>query len=78
MLSSKPSIIYRFFRQLLLLFLVHQVAVSLFRLIASVVRDPPFAANFSLFTLLVIYLFSGFIIPRRKVIHYLCEEIIKM
>ncbi|XWS76714.1 hypothetical protein CRYUN_Cryun01aG0201500 [Craigia yunnanensis] len=59
--SPEPE---RFFRQLLLLFLVHQVAVSLFRLIASVVRDPPFAANFSLFTLLVIFLFSGFIIPR--------------
>ncbi|XVF72817.1 hypothetical protein PTKIN_Ptkin12aG0151000 [Pterospermum kingtungense] len=59
--SPEPE---RFFRQLLILFLVHQVAVSLFRLIASVVRDPPFAANFSLFTLLVIFLFSGFIIPR--------------
>ncbi|KAK6285958.1 hypothetical protein POUND7_012137 [Theobroma cacao] len=59
--SPEPE---RFFRQLLLLFLVHQVAVSLFRLIASVVRDPSFAANFGLFTLLVIFLFSGFIIPR--------------
>ncbi|XVE73519.1 hypothetical protein DITRI_Ditri11bG0124800 [Diplodiscus trichospermus] len=59
--SPEPE---RFIRQLFLLFLVHQVAVSLFRLIASVVRDPPFAANFSLFTLLVIFLFSGFVIPR--------------
>ncbi|KAK8693695.1 hypothetical protein V6N13_071267 [Hibiscus sabdariffa] len=53
-----------FFRQLFLLFLVHQMAVSLFRFIASVVRDPPFAANFSLFMIMVIFLFSGFIIPR--------------
>ncbi|KAK5783684.1 hypothetical protein PVK06_038197 [Gossypium arboreum] len=59
--SPEPE---RFFRLLFLLFLVHQMAISLFRLIASVVRDPPFAANFSLFTLLVIFLFSGFIIPR--------------
>ncbi|MBA0861360.1 hypothetical protein Goshw_027169 [Gossypium schwendimanii] len=64
--SPEPE---RFFRLLFLLFLVHQMAISLFRLIASVVRDPPFAANFSLFTLLVIFLFSGFIIPRRKSIH---------
>ncbi|KAE8699642.1 Interleukin-1 receptor-associated kinase, putative isoform 1 [Hibiscus syriacus] len=40
------------------------MAISLFRLIASVIRDPPFAANFSLLTLLVIFLFSGFIIPK--------------
>ncbi|KAA3475149.1 pleiotropic drug resistance protein 3-like [Gossypium australe] len=59
--SPEPE---RFFRLLFLLFLVHQMAISLFRLIASVVRDPPFAAYFSLFTLLVIFLFSGFIIPR--------------
>ncbi|KAK9040737.1 hypothetical protein V6N11_015877 [Hibiscus sabdariffa] len=59
--SPEPE---RFFRQFFLLFLVHQMAVSLFRLIASVVRDPPLAANFSLFTLLVIFLFSGFIIPQ--------------
>ncbi|GMJ09284.1 polar auxin transport inhibitor sensitive 1, PLEIOTROPIC DRUG RESISTANCE 9 [Hibiscus trionum] len=59
--SPEPE---RFFRLLFLLFLVHQMATSLFRLIASVVRDPPFAANFSLFILMVIFLFSGFIIPR--------------
>ncbi|KAK8565615.1 hypothetical protein V6N12_059172 [Hibiscus sabdariffa] len=59
--SPEPE---RFFRQLFLLFLVHQMAVSLFRFIASVVRDPPFAANFSLFMIMVIFLFSGFIIPR--------------
>ncbi|XP_039012083.1 pleiotropic drug resistance protein 3-like [Hibiscus syriacus] len=59
--SPEPE---RFFRQFFLLFLVHQMAVSLFRLIASVVRDPPFAANFGLLTIMVIFLFSGFIIPR--------------
>ncbi|GMJ09280.1 polar auxin transport inhibitor sensitive 1, PLEIOTROPIC DRUG RESISTANCE 9 [Hibiscus trionum] len=59
--SPEPE---QFFRLLFLLFLIHQMATSLFRLIASVVRDPPFAANFSLFILMVIFLFSGFIIPR--------------
>ncbi|KAE8693681.1 ABC transporter G family member 37 [Hibiscus syriacus] len=64
--SMDSSYILRdwFFRQFFLLFLVHQMAVSLFRLIASAVRDPPFAANFGLLTIMVIFLFSGFIIPR--------------
>ncbi|PPD88650.1 hypothetical protein GOBAR_DD14392 [Gossypium barbadense] len=60
--SPEPE---RFFRQLFLLFLIHQMAISLFRFIASVIRDPPFAANFGLFTIMVIFLFSGFIIPQR-------------
>ncbi|XP_017629873.2 pleiotropic drug resistance protein 3-like isoform X2 [Gossypium arboreum] len=59
--SPEPE---RFFRQLFLLFLIHQMAISLFRFIASVIRDPPFAANFGLFTIMVIFLFSGFIIPQ--------------
>ncbi|KAK8711422.1 hypothetical protein V6N13_146704 [Hibiscus sabdariffa] len=63
-LSKKDQGQYWFFRLLFILFLVHQMAISLFRLIASVVRDPPFAASFSLFMLMVIFLFSGFIIPR--------------
>ncbi|TYH43288.1 hypothetical protein ES332_D11G117600v1 [Gossypium tomentosum] len=48
--SPEPE---RFFRQLFLLFLIHQMAISLFRFIASVIRDPPFAANFGLFTIMV-------------------------
>ncbi|KAE8697218.1 ABC transporter G family member 42 [Hibiscus syriacus] len=50
--SPEPE---RFFRQLFLLFLVHQMAVSLFCFIASVVRDPSFAANFGLFMMALIF-----------------------
>ncbi|KAL5582398.1 hypothetical protein UlMin_014840 [Ulmus minor] len=59
--SPEPE---RFFKQFLLLFLVHQVSTSLFRLIASVVRTPSVAATCGLFSLIVIFLFGGFIIPK--------------
>ncbi|XP_039163697.1 pleiotropic drug resistance protein 3 [Eucalyptus grandis] len=59
--SPEPQ---RFFYQIFLLFLVHQVSISMFRLIASVVRNPPVAAICSLFSLLVLFLFGGFIIPK--------------
>ncbi|XVF22005.1 hypothetical protein REPUB_Repub12eG0137200 [Reevesia pubescens] len=58
--SPEPG---RFFRQLLILFLVHQVSTSLFRFIASVIRNQSVAADFSQFTVLVLFLFGGFIIP---------------
>ncbi|KAL3714536.1 hypothetical protein ACJRO7_006451 [Eucalyptus globulus] len=59
--SPEPQ---RFFYQIFLLFLVHQVSISMFRLIASVVRNPPVAAICSLFSLLVLFLFGGFVIPK--------------
>ncbi|KAE8699643.1 Squamosa promoter-binding protein, putative isoform 1 [Hibiscus syriacus] len=59
--SPEPE---RFFRQFFLLFFVHQMAVSLFHLIASAVRDPTLAANSGFITIMAIFLFSGFIIPR--------------
>ncbi|WRX10698.1 ABC transporter-like, partial [Theobroma cacao] len=58
--SPEPG---RFFRQLLLLFLVHQVSTSLFRFIASVIRNQSVAADFGQFTILVLFLFGGFLIP---------------
>ncbi|GKV23295.1 hypothetical protein SLEP1_g33042 [Rubroshorea leprosula] len=58
--SPEPQ---RFFKQVLVLFLLHQVAISLFRVIASIARNPAVAATFGLFSLLVLYLFSGFTIP---------------
>ncbi|GLT42700.1 hypothetical protein SLA2020_166860 [Shorea laevis] len=58
--SPEPQ---RFFKQILVLFLLHQVAISLFRLLASIARNPAVAATFGLFSLLVILLFSGFAIP---------------
>ncbi|KAK1560341.1 hypothetical protein Q3G72_025513 [Acer saccharum] len=58
--SPEPE---RFFRQFLLLFFLHQVSTSLFRLIASLVRDPPLAASCGLLSILVMFLFGGFLIP---------------
>lgn len=60
------SMTIRFFKQFILLFLVHQVAISLFRLIASLVRNPSLAAPVGLFSLIVMFLFGGFIIPKSK------------
>ncbi|KAM1112130.1 hypothetical protein EV1_044652 [Malus domestica] len=61
--SPEPD---RFFKQLLILFLMHQVSISLFRLIASLVRTPTVAATIALFTLIVMFLFGGFVIPRSS------------
>ncbi|GLT42708.1 hypothetical protein SLA2020_166940 [Shorea laevis] len=58
--SPEPQ---RFFKQALVLFLLNQVAISLFRVIASIARNPAVAATSGLFSLLVLYLFSGFAIP---------------
>ena len=57
---------FRFFSQFLILFLVHLVSVSMFSLIASIFRNPSVAAPCALLTLIVIYLFSGFVIPKCK------------
>ncbi|KAL6136417.1 hypothetical protein ACLB2K_061712 [Fragaria x ananassa] len=61
--SPEPN---RFFKQFIVLFLVHQVAISLFRLIASLVRNPSLAAPVGLFSLIVMFLFGGFIIPKTS------------
>ncbi|KAH7532597.1 hypothetical protein FEM48_Zijuj04G0038300 [Ziziphus jujuba var. spinosa] len=55
-----------FFKLFLLLFLVHQVAVSLFRLIASMARNPSVASTCGLFTVGVIFVFGGFIIRKTS------------
>ncbi|GLT42698.1 hypothetical protein SLA2020_166840 [Shorea laevis] len=59
--SPEPE---RFFQQLLILFLLHQVAVSLFRLIASIVRNPAVGSIYCMFILSIIFLFGGFVIPK--------------
>ena len=56
----------RFFSQFLVLFIVHQVSVSMFSIIASIFRNPSTAAPCALLTLIVAYLFSGFVIPKCK------------
>ncbi|KAL1827281.1 hypothetical protein ACET3Z_005693 [Daucus carota] len=59
--SPEPE---RFFHQLLLLAFVNQVSTSLFRLIASIFTDQSVATFCGLFTVLVMFLFCGFIIPQ--------------
>ncbi|KAK4792568.1 hypothetical protein SAY86_023003 [Trapa natans] len=59
--SPEPQ---RFLGQFFLMFVVHQVSISLFRLLAAIVPNPSVAATYSLFSLLVIFLFGGFVIPK--------------
>ncbi|KAK1384996.1 hypothetical protein POM88_022731 [Heracleum sosnowskyi] len=56
----------RFFCQLLLLFVLHQVSISSFRLLATMLRNPSFAVSCSLFSMLVMFLLCGFIIPQSS------------
>lgn len=64
--STDVMVSYRFLRHLLVLFFLHQVSVSLFRLIASLFQNQA-VANFSgFFTILMMFLFCGFIVPRRE------------
>ncbi|KAK2634480.1 hypothetical protein Ddye_029272 [Dipteronia dyeriana] len=62
--SPEPE---RFFCHFLVLFFLHQASASLYRLIASLVRNP--AASCGLLSSLLAFLFGGFIIPYRKAIH---------
>ncbi|WOG90844.1 hypothetical protein DCAR_0310090 [Daucus carota subsp. sativus] len=54
----------RFFRYMFLLFTVHQMALGLFRSVASIARDMIIANTFASAGLLVIFLLGGFIIPK--------------
>ncbi|CAA6653938.1 unnamed protein product [Spirodela intermedia] len=54
----------RFFRQFLLLFCVHQMSISLFRLIAGLCQTAVAGITSGIFLLLVIFLFGGFILPK--------------
>ncbi|TXG49276.1 hypothetical protein EZV62_025151 [Acer yangbiense] len=58
--SPEPE---RFFCHFLLLFFLHQASTSLFRLIASVIRNPPLAASCGLLASLLAFLLGGFLIP---------------
>ncbi|KAG5535252.1 hypothetical protein RHGRI_023138 [Rhododendron griersonianum] len=59
--SPEPE---RFFRQLMILFLLHQVSISWFRLVASMFPNPSVATSFALFSLVAMSCFGGFIIPQ--------------
>uniref|UniRef100_A0A7N0SXU5 Uncharacterized protein n=1 Tax=Kalanchoe fedtschenkoi TaxID=63787 RepID=A0A7N0SXU5_KALFE len=54
----------RFFRYVLLNFAMHQMAVSLFRMMASLARDIIIANTIGTAALMVIFLMAGFIIPK--------------
>ncbi|KAF9596998.1 hypothetical protein IFM89_014712, partial [Coptis chinensis] len=57
----------RFFRQLLALFSVHQMALSLFRFIAAVGRIQVVATTIGTFTLLLVFVLGGFIISKNNI-----------
>ncbi|WOL16536.1 hypothetical protein Cni_G25323 [Canna indica] len=57
----------RFFRFMLLSFSIHQMAVGLFRFMASIARDFIVANTFGAAALLVVFLLGGFIVPKNEV-----------
>ncbi|CAI0399920.1 unnamed protein product [Linum tenue] len=56
--------IWRFFRFILLLFAVHQMALGIFRTLASITRDIVTAYTFASAALLITFLSGGFVIPK--------------
>nr|XP_027190419.1 ABC transporter G family member 31 [Cicer arietinum] len=57
----------RFFRYMLLLFMVHQMALSLFRLMASLGRDMIIANTGGSGVLMILFLLGGFIVPKGMI-----------
>ncbi|KAG9147360.1 hypothetical protein Leryth_022700 [Lithospermum erythrorhizon] len=57
----------RFFRYVFLLFSVHQMAIGLFRMMASIARDIIIANTFGSAALLIIFLLGGFIMPKAMI-----------
>ncbi|KAG6669262.1 hypothetical protein I3843_01G223600 [Carya illinoinensis] len=57
----------RFFKQLLLIFLVQQMASGIFRLTAAVCRSMIIANTGGSLTLLLVFLLGGFIIPKGQI-----------
>jgi len=57
---------FRFFRQFLLLFVIHMTSVSMFRFIASIFQTVVASVTAGTVAIVVVLLFGGFIIPRRK------------
>ncbi|PON63000.1 ABC transporter-like [Parasponia andersonii] len=57
----------RFFRFMLLLLAVHQMALGLFRMMGSLARDMVIANTFGSAALLVFFLLGGFIIPKGMI-----------
>lgn len=57
----------RFFKQLLLVFLIQQMAAGIFRLIAAVCRTMIIANTGGALTLLLVFLLGGFIVPKGEI-----------
>ncbi|KAL6643455.1 hypothetical protein ACP70R_018221 [Stipagrostis hirtigluma subsp. patula] len=57
----------RFFRFMLLLFSVHQMALGLFRMMGAIARDMTIANTFGSAALLAIFLLGGFIVPKAAI-----------
>ncbi|KAJ9177235.1 hypothetical protein P3X46_012473 [Hevea brasiliensis] len=57
----------RFLRFMFLLFTVHQMALGLFRMMASITRDMVIANTFGSAALLIVFLLGGFIIPKESI-----------
>ncbi|CAL5195539.1 unnamed protein product [Lathyrus oleraceus] len=57
----------RFFKQLLLVFLIQQMAAGMFRFIAGTCRTMIIANTGGALMLLVVFLLGGFIIPKREI-----------
>ncbi|KAK9734714.1 hypothetical protein RND81_04G158400 [Saponaria officinalis] len=57
----------RFLRYVLLLFVIHQMALGLFRMLASVARDLKISSTAATAAMLIIFCVSGFILPKDKI-----------
>lgn len=57
---------FRFFRQFLAFFGIHQMALSLFRFIAALGRTQVVANMLGTFTLLMVFVLGGFIVSRSN------------
>ncbi|MCD7465303.1 hypothetical protein HAX54_001013 [Datura stramonium] len=62
--APEPS---RFFKQLLLIFLIQQMATGIFRIIAGVCRKMVIAHTGGSLTLLLVFLLGGFILPKGSI-----------
>ncbi|KAH7438824.1 hypothetical protein KP509_04G032700 [Ceratopteris richardii] len=57
----------RFFRYMLLLFLIHQMAIGLFRLIGAIGKTMVVSQTFGSFALLVVFLLGGFVLSKDSI-----------
>ncbi|KAJ0020073.1 hypothetical protein Pint_32396 [Pistacia integerrima] len=60
----------RFFRYMLLIFSTHQMALSLYRMMATIARDMVIANTFGASAVLCIFLLNGFVIPKDNSVGY--------